>query len=479
VFPETCGRKAARSGDLRRTLALRPAPSFDLPRHLLGQAALCYHSPCTVMHSATEDNTVKLVLTGDLHLGRSSSRVSAEGGHDELRATAAWERIVELAIREGAAAVCLSGDVVDEGSKFWEAIGALEAGVGRLGEAGIQTVAVAGNHDFDVLARLADELPGEHFVLLGRGGNWERFTLKRSGQPAVHLDGWSFATQQVRRSPLDDYALPDAGAVPVLGMVHGDLGVTDSSYAPLDLNRLRGLPPEGWLLGHLHAPRLLDGDRWVLYPGSPQALDPGEAGAHGPWVVEVRAGRMGDPDQRPLSTVWYESVEVDVGGVAEGPQLETVLLSALREHAERLTAAGGSALCHARLRVTLVGETPLSHKEIGALTKDVAADLVLPVGSGTLTVERLDVRTTPPLDLHEHAASHSALGTVARLLLALEEKEPPEDLAEVLRLARSAAEQADNRFAVVSHRELSEDALRELVATQARALLTELVAQNP
>ena len=242
-----------------------------------------------------ETGRTRLVLSGDLHIGRSSSRAPDGVRRDDLRAAAAWSRIVDLAVREQADLVCLSGDIADETNRFFEAIGPMEQGVRRLADAEILTVAVAGNHDHDVLVRLADQLPQDHFTLLGRGGVWERLTIEKAGQPALHIDGWSFPRAQAHNSPLDSYGLDRDPAVPILGLVHGDLNVAVTPYGSLDLARLQDLAPAGWLLGHIHAHDLVaETNRpWVLYPGSPQALDPGETGAHGPWVVEVTGGALG------------------------------------------------------------------------------------------------------------------------------------------------------------------------------------------
>ena len=71
------------------------------------------------MNKANEKPDFRLLLTGDLHIGRSSSRVPAGVSADALRAATAWERIVQLAISESVNAVLLSGDIADEQNKFW------------------------------------------------------------------------------------------------------------------------------------------------------------------------------------------------------------------------------------------------------------------------------------------------------------------------------------------------------------------------
>jgi hypothetical protein len=89
---------------------------------------------------------MKILCSGDLHLGRRSSRLPAGVDAGAHSATAAWKALVELAIAERVDLVALSGDLVDRANRYFEAFGPLEAGVRRLTAAGIPTVAVAGNH---------------------------------------------------------------------------------------------------------------------------------------------------------------------------------------------------------------------------------------------------------------------------------------------------------------------------------------------
>lgn len=377
---------------------------------------------------------MRVLLSGDLHLGRSSSRVALPAADGAvLRAASAWERLVELAIRERVLAVCLSGDIADKDNKFWEAIGPLEAGIGRLSEAGIWTVAVSGNHDFDVLPRLADGLSEQaraRFLLPGRGGAWERVTIRDGqGRAVLHVDGWCFAQERVRESPLREYALdPPGDGVPVLGMVHGDLGVTESVYAPLSLSDLMRAGPAGWLLGHIHAPRLERGagaagvgSCWVLYPGSLQALDPGETGGHGPWMLELEHGRLSEPHPVQLSSVWYESVEVAVDGLAEVGDVRDRVFRVCGERAEALISEVGVPPEHVVFRVVLTGRSGLGAALDRGVMDEGQGDTRVPVGrtGAGRQIERLENRTLPSLDLYELARLETAPGVLARLLLAL------------------------------------------------------------
>ena len=253
---------------------------------------------------------VRLLCTGDLHVGRYPSYVPA--GDRTLSVESAWRRTVDWAVQEGVDAVVLTGDVADEDNKVFEAFGPLKEGVERLAAAGIRTFAVAGNHDFDALHRLADLLDPSAFTLLGPGGTWSVEVLERGGTPVLRLVGWSFPDRYVRTSPLDTF--PSTGDdLPVLGVLHADLDQANSPYAPVRFADLTAAPVAGWLLGHIHRPSFrVEGGRGVLYPGSLQPLDPGERGPHGPWLVTVDAAGSVTADHRPLATVRYDEVVVDL-----------------------------------------------------------------------------------------------------------------------------------------------------------------------
>lgn len=348
---------------------------------------------------------MKLLLTGDLHLGRASTRT----GDSDVRAhrtVGAWERMVDLALREGVRVVCLSGDIVDGENKYWEAVGPLEEGIERLGKAGVLTLAVSGNHDHDVFPRLARNLPGNVFRLLGEGGRWERTMIEDAeGKPALAVDGWSFPSQYVREDPVAGYPFSRPGAQPVLGMIHGDLDVAGSMYAPLSRDNLSRASVDAWLLGHIHVPSLSGDLPWVLYPGSPQAMDPGESGLHGPWILEVVDGRLGRPRQVLGSSVWYDQIDIDVSDWTDPEQdLRRVLgrfVAAIRERcgsspdivSVRPVLTGRSEFHTAiRERMELLMETPEGYSETGVQVRiDRWTDRVLPAletdaWSGTETV---------------------------------------------------------------------------------------------
>jgi exonuclease SbcD len=425
----------------------------------------------------------RLLLSGDLHLGRSSSHVP-DSLQAEARTVNAWRRLVDLALAEPVDAVLLSGDVVDENNRFMESIGPLESGINRLAAKGIPVLAVAGNHDCAVLERLATHLPPGHFRLLGRRGAWERVTLMAAdGRPWLHVDGWSFPESVVRTSPLTYYNLPPpAPGIPLLGLVHGDLDTASTRYAPLARASLQALPPQAWLLGHIHASSLVPDERgrWLLMPGSPQALDPGpgETGAHGPWIVEVEGASIGQPRQQPLSSVWYDSpAPLDVSQAASREDLEDLIISFLRKRAADIKDEGGAALKHINLRLRLNGDSPCVD-----LVRQVAEQLrgeppEISARDVTLTLDDVIVEVMPRLDLKAEAGSGTVRGAVAALLLELA---PGGTVSEETRLLLDHTRQTlvrvenANDFRVLMRPPPSEERIRAIVESQARALLAQL-----
>ena len=151
------------------------------------------------------NQSASILVIGDVHLGTACSGVPegiASRGVDpeELTPAAALRLSVDLAIENRIDAVLFAGDVVESTNARFEAMGPLEDSVRRLLGAGIEVIAVAGNHDVEALPRLAALIDG--FTLLGAGGQWEARTISKDRSPVVQVVGWSFGEARVRQSPV-------------------------------------------------------------------------------------------------------------------------------------------------------------------------------------------------------------------------------------------------------------------------------------
>jgi exonuclease SbcD len=427
---------------------------------------------------------IKILCAGDLHLGRCSSRLPEGVDGRAHSAAAAWNALIDHAIRERVHLVALSGDLVDRANRYFEAFGPLERGIRRLAEARIHVAAVAGNHDFDVLPKLAPSL-GKTFHLLGGGGRWQVATVpQRDGKPALHIVGWSFPEDGnglVPTSPMAGFpALPNDG-VPVLGLLHADLDQPKSPYAPVRSDELRATPVSFWLLGHVHVPRLhrQPGEPPLLYPGSPQALDPGESGAHGAWMLELAPGRLPSARQVPLSTVRYDVVAVDVTDAADPDAVDRRVAEAVRAHTQRVVEEGCGPLRHLSCRVRVTGRTRLHHT-LEPRLRELLPQLEPEHGDVRARVERIDVVTWPAADLQALAATPDAPGVLARLVLGLDggtldagqERLMAELSAHAVEVHRATP------YQLLTDPAPSPDELRALARRQAMLLLDTLLAQK-
>jgi DNA repair exonuclease SbcCD nuclease subunit len=438
---------------------------------------------------------MKILCCGDLHVGRRSSRIAEEHDGRAFSCAAALESAVERAVGERVDAVLFAGDVVDRDNRFFEAFGPLERSLARLAAAGIPAVAVAGNHDFDVLRRLARSAGESRLRVLGEGGRWERFALDtRSGR--LYVDGWSFPSEHVESSPLDHYSLSRPEDAPVVGLVHADPTDAESRYAPVSMARLREAPVSVWVVGHVHKPTWseTDGAAPVLVPGSVQALHPKEQGPHGPWLLEIdRAGGRVDARMLALSTVRYDEITIDLEGVEDTAGLEAAVMERLRAH--RVAIEGDAAseeLRYLCCTLRLFGRTRL-HRRLASETRRIVDELEIGSEGRVLRVDRVIVETRPPIDLDEIARGRDPAGILAQYLLTLESggspagfgKEVDAELgAETDELVEAVRDAAERAYRAKAYQEVSDDpepdaaAARTLLMEQGYRLLDALIAQK-
>lgn len=373
------------------------------------------------MPQPADDPEDPILFVGDVHLGRRPGGLDAQLAELGLRPSAlspaqALASTVDHAIAVRARAVVFAGDVVESAKDRFEAFPALEAAAARLLGAGIEVVAVAGNHDSIALPRLVARLPAVR--LLGAGGKWERMVLAAEGpsRPPVTLCGWSFPSQHYTHDPLDAagaaaaFVRPERGAL--LAVLHADLDASASPYAPLRRSRLRQSGADAAFVGHVHAPDPLATEPFG-YLGSLCGLDAGEPGVRGPWQVRVGGGVRAQ--QVALAPIHYDNCALDVTSLAgeDGEVDADSLHQALLHHARAWPVPSAAKL--AVLRLTLVGRASV-RAAVAALPAILTSSAL---EGAPRIITRVSIATLPHHDLLSLAAATTPTARLARMALAL------------------------------------------------------------
>ena len=373
------------------------------------------------MESKDTGRVMKILAVGDIHLGRLPSRIPEDFPckAQDLSPEAAWRRTVDLAIEEQVAAVLLAGDVIESEKDFFEGYRALKQGVDRLAEAGVEVIAVAGNHDVEVLPRLARALADQPaFTLLGEGGKWHSHRIEASGEQ-VTIWGWSFPRRRVSNSPLAGATL-ERGADLTLGLLHCDLDQHRSDYAPVMQRELDAAGLDGWLLGHVHKPHELKPDSLCGYLGCLSGMDPGEHGARGPWMLTVAGGFLGQVEQIPIAPLRWERLSVDVGELDDVGEIDEFLLEKMKQHDASLFASGNGPDA-VGLRVRFTGQTRFV-RELPQKAGELAENASQSEISGRhYFIEHCEALVRPRTDLAELATRNDPLGLLAGKLLLLDQ----------------------------------------------------------
>jgi DNA repair protein SbcD/Mre11 len=361
---------------------------------------------------------IKILVTGDLHLGRCSGGIP--GGGEEISTRSTWARVVERCISGKVDMLMLTGDIVDRDNRYFEAIGPLQSGFSRLRDAGVSVYLVAGNHDFDVLQQIAGSSDYDNVRLLGKGGEWELARFRKDGE-SVQVAGWSFPMQYVYESPLLSFDSLDIDHnYPVIGLLHCDLAAGETRYGPVRESDLLTKGADVWALGHIHKPWVINREGpMIFYPGSPHALSSKETGPRGPVLLTIE-GRAFSMEQVPLSPVRYEGIAVDVTGCNDEAALRSRITTKILEAGQQVVK-GRHQPAWIVFDLTLAG-THGSPRDIAFWTSAGREDYIQEIIPGTRVIIRsIETAVNPPVDLEKLAGETSPAGKLAESILALRE----------------------------------------------------------
>ena len=357
---------------------------------------------------------VRFVHAADLHLDAPFAGVSADDrriGSALADATyAAFERVIDTCIEREVHFLVIAGDAYNSAHTSLKAQLRFKVGMQRLAVAGIEAFIVHGNHD--PASGYSAKLEMPETVHVFPTGKVTRFEVKRDDGVLAAVYGRSFA----KSAELDNFA---AGYVRgaddpfAVGVLHANVGgnADYDPYAPASLEELRSARMDYWALGHIHKQEFLSQDPWIVYPGSPQGLNPKETGPHGCLVVEVSAGGAVTVEHVETASVAWVQIDCD-GSVAQNVDQLSALL---RETCDQLREAASVPVI---ARITLSGRTE-AHADLArsgalaALVDDVRCEQA--AREPWLWLDRVRDHTSAAIDIEAVRAGGNFASELVRI----------------------------------------------------------------
>jgi DNA repair exonuclease SbcCD nuclease subunit len=380
----------------------------------------------------------KFIHAADIHLDSPMRGLEAYEGAPvgALRGATrqAFERLIELALREEVEFVLFSGDLFDGDWKDYNTGLFFVAQLRRLSDAHIRVFITHGNHD--AASRMTRSLKLPELVEVFPH---TRARVVKLDDLEVAIHGQSFGTQAVTDDLSMAYPAPIPGYFNI-GMLHTCLEGAEGHepYAPCKLGNLVARGYDYWALGHVHKREILHTDPYVAYPGNLQGRHARELGEKGCLLVTVDEGRVQEVQFQAVDVVRWEHCLVDVSA-AQTPDeclqcVSRALSAALKRVDDRYLAA----------RVELVGRTS-AHTALQARREHWRNEcLSLANGlSDTLWIEKVRISTQSVVTRSRTTASDDpmsalisgletlqndpqSLEQLSSILSALNNKLPPE-----------------------------------------------------
>ncbi len=218
----------------------------------------------------------KFVHAADFHLDDQMEGLAELPAH--LKQTianapyAAARGVFDLALSEAVDFVLLSGDLLDLEQAGCRATAFLLSQFERLAEKNIRVYWCGGEVDYPDRWPTAVELPKN--VQTFSAAAVDELVVERRGKPLATLIASGF---DHRRRGIGEFVVEAAAPFPIV-LTHGQL----------DSVVLAAKHVRYWALGGQHKPSLVEkASSYVVYPGTPQARQPSEVGAHGCQLVRV------------------------------------------------------------------------------------------------------------------------------------------------------------------------------------------------
>jgi DNA repair protein SbcD/Mre11 len=359
---------------------------------------------------------MRFIHAADIHLDSPLQGLERYEGApvDEIRSATrrAFERLVELALRESVDFVIIAGDLYDGDWRDHNTGLFFVYQITKLQEAGIPVFVIAGNHDAANKMTRSLRLPPNPTggsPLLGHQAPETR-ELEHLG---VAIHGQSFAQQAVTDNLAQRYPTARTGLFNI-GILHTSLegDKQHDTYAPCNLDDLRSKGYQYWALGHIHQRRQIATDPFVAYSGNIQGRHIRESGEKGCLLVDVDGRQQVRVSFEPLDVFRWEALEVSC---AEATTVTEVLERFQERLGELLTRHGTTPL---GIRVLLTGSCDV-HQDLVARPMDHAAEIraaVHEVCRDQVWIEKVKFATQYPSRAHRQSSLEGPVEELVNLL---------------------------------------------------------------
>ena len=232
---------------------------------------------------------VSFIHCADLHLGTPFKGVAGRFSANDadmnwiLHAPeAAFQKIVDFAIKKKVDFVLFAGDITDSVNANWRSISVLTEGIKKLTEANIKVFAVAGNHD--ALPNKALEQAFKNAVLFGS----KDIEYHEIPGKAV-IGGISFCAENAAKNTAANFQRQNSDLFQI-ALFHGNIGGRQGydNYSPASLGDLVKCNMDYWALGHIHEKAFLsEKNPVILYSGATLSRDVNESSPKGFYYVKA------------------------------------------------------------------------------------------------------------------------------------------------------------------------------------------------
>lgn len=316
-------------------------------------------------------------------------------------------KLVDHCLERSVDLLVISGDLFDGNWKDMNTGLFVVHQMKRLGE--MPVCILRGNHD--AASRITRKLTWPENVRILSSQRPETIPFEDLGV-AVH--GQSFPQQKVTENLAASYPEPLPDLLNV-GLLHTSLtgSPEHDSYAPARIDDLLQKGYDYWALGHIHHREILHKNPYVVFSGNTQGRHIKEPGAKGCYLVEAEGGDILSTRFLPTDSLRWMRTEVNL---STDHTVDDLYLAVAREFSscrgespDRLVAlrvqVTGACVAHGFLQSRKGREEAIG--EIRNLAND---------HDEGLWVEKIQFRTSPPLNLDELRKGRDLIGDLLALV---------------------------------------------------------------